>query len=66
MKDFFMKLRFKKGQTVLEYAVLLSVLCLVFITMIIYMKNAVRSKFLTVQDRLNEAHNQQAHYQSAP
>lgn len=56
-----LKLRFSqsgksKGQSVIEYAILLSVLCLVFLTMIVYMRNAVQSKLLTVQDRLNEAH----------
>ena len=49
-------IKLSKGQSVIEYAILLSVLCLVFLTMIVYMRNAVQSKLLTVQDRLNEAH----------
>ncbi len=43
-----------RGQSVLEYALLLSVLCAVFLTMFFYMKNAVRARLLIVQDRLNE------------
>ena len=45
----------KKGQSVLEYAILLSVLGLVFATMFVYMRNSVRSKIYVVQKRLNEA-----------
>ncbi len=45
----------KQGQSVLEYAVLLSVLGLVFATMFVYMRNSVRSKVYVVQKRLNEA-----------
>lgn len=44
-----------KGQSILEYAILLSVLCLVFVTMIVYAKNAVNSKLIVVQNRVNEA-----------
>ena len=39
----------------LEYAILLSVLCAVFLTMFAYMRRAVQSKLLIVQDRVNEA-----------
>lgn len=47
--------RRSRGQSVIEYAVLLTVLCAVFVTMIVYLKNAVRAKFLVTQDRINEA-----------
>jgi len=55
IKGHFRENKKRKGQSVLEYAILLSVLCLVFLTMIVYMRNAVQSKLLVVQDRLNEA-----------
>jgi len=42
------------GQSVLEYALLVSVLAAVFLTMFFYMKNAVRARLLITQDRLNE------------
>jgi hypothetical protein len=45
----------RHGQAVLEYGVLLMVLCLVFVTMSVYAKNGVRSKLYVVQERLNEA-----------
>jgi hypothetical protein len=45
----------KMGQSILEYAVLLSVLCVVFLTMFAYMHRAVQSKIMTVQNRVNEA-----------
>jgi hypothetical protein len=45
----------RRGQSVLEYAILISVLCAVFITMFVYTKNAVRARLLVTQDRLNEA-----------
>ena len=48
-------LNLRKGQSILEYAVLLSVLCAVFISMFIYLKNAARSRLVVIQDRLNEA-----------
>lgn len=43
------------GQSVLEYAILLSVLGIVFFTMLIYMKNSMNAKFRIVQDRVNTA-----------
>jgi len=46
--------RQRRGQSVLEYALLVSVLCAVFLTMFFYMKNAVRARLLITQDRLNE------------
>ncbi len=46
--------RHNRGQSVLEYALLVSVLCAVFLTMFFYMKNAVRARLLITQDRLNE------------
>jgi hypothetical protein len=45
----------KTGQSVLEYAILLSVLCMVFLTMFAYMHRAVQAKLVVVQDRVNEA-----------
>lgn len=52
-----MNKRGRKGQSVLEYAVLLSVLCIVFLTMMYYMKNSINSRLRVVQDRTNEAVN---------
>lgn len=46
--------RSKTGQSVLEYSILASVLCLVFVTMSVYMKNGVRAKLFVVQKRINE------------
>jgi len=43
-----------RGQSVLEYALMISVLCMVFIAMFFYMKNALRARLLITQDRLNE------------
>lgn len=45
----------EKGQSVIEYAILLSVLCLVFLTMLVYMKNSVNARFRIAQDRVNTA-----------
>ena len=45
----------RRGQSVMEYALLISVICAVFLTMFVYSKNAVRARLLIVQDRLNEA-----------
>ncbi len=54
--DMFMRIaRIKRGQSILEYAILLSVLCAVFITMFAYMRRSVQSKLLIVQERVNEA-----------
>jgi len=44
-----------RGQSIVEYAVLLSALCLVFLTMSAYMKRSVQAKLIVVQDRVNEA-----------
>ncbi|MFA5039176.1 MAG: hypothetical protein WC732_05810 [Candidatus Omnitrophota bacterium] len=44
-----------RGQSILEYALLLSVLCAVFVAMFAYTKNSMKSRLLIVQDRLNEA-----------
>ncbi len=43
------------GQSILEYAILLTALCVVFITMSAYMNRSVQAKLLSVQDRINEA-----------
>jgi Flp pilus assembly pilin Flp len=48
-------MRAKSGQSVLEYALLLSVLCAVFLTMFVYLKNAVWSRAYVTQQRINEA-----------
>lgn len=45
----------RRGQSILEYAILISVICAVFMTMFVYTKNAVRARLLITQDRLNEA-----------
>lgn len=55
MKILFGATRGRRGQSVLEYAILLAVLCTVFVTMFAYMKNAVRAKLYVTQQRLNEA-----------
>jgi Flp pilus assembly pilin Flp len=39
----------------LEYALLVSVLCAVFVTMFMYLKNAVTSRIYVTQERVNEA-----------
>lgn len=44
-----------KGQSVLEYALLLSALCLVFLTMSSYVKRSVQARLIIVQNRVNEA-----------
>ena len=49
------KMKKRSGQSVLEYAILLSALCAVLITMFTYMHHAVNAKLLSVQDRVNEA-----------
>ena len=46
--------RRRRGQSILEYALMVSVLAAVFLTMFFYMKNAVRARLLITQDRLNE------------
>lgn len=45
----------KRGQSVLEYAILLTVLCAVLLTMSAYMSRSVKARLFVVQDRLNEA-----------
>jgi hypothetical protein len=45
----------RRGQSTLEYAVLLAALCAVFVTLFSYGKNSVRAKLLMSQDRINEA-----------
>lgn len=45
----------RRGQSILEYAILISAICAVFLTMFVYSKNAVRARLLIAQDRLNEA-----------
>lgn len=45
----------KKAQSVLEYAVLISAVCLVLLTMSAYMKRSVQAKLVTIQERANEA-----------
>jgi hypothetical protein len=45
----------KHGQSVLEYAVLLFILCSVFVVMFAYMKRAVNARFFVVQQRVNDA-----------
>ena len=45
----------KRGQSILEYAILSSVLCLVVVTMTVYVRNGVNAKLYVVQKRLNEA-----------
>ncbi|MGE5280499.1 MAG: hypothetical protein ACM3L6_07150 [Deltaproteobacteria bacterium] len=42
------------GQSAIEYALLLSILCAVFLAMFFYVKGAVRARLLITQDRLNE------------
>ena len=49
------KMNKKTGQSVLEYAILLTALCVVFLTMSVYMQRSVQAKLLSVQDRVNEA-----------
>ncbi len=52
-----MTIKRRRAQTVLEYSILLAVLCAVFVTMFAYMRNSVRAKLYQTQERLNEAVN---------
>ncbi len=45
----------RAGQSILEYAILLSALCLVVISMVVYLQGSVNARFRIVQDRLNTA-----------
>jgi Flp pilus assembly pilin Flp len=47
-----------RGQSAVEYALLLSILAFVFLTMFFYVKNAVRARLMITQDRLNEVRTQ--------
>jgi hypothetical protein len=44
----------RAGQSALEFALLMAALCAAFLTMFLYMRNAVRARLLITQDRLNE------------
>ena len=48
-------IRNKAGQSIMEYAILVSVLCAVFLTMAGYMRKSVQAKLIIVQNRVNEA-----------
>jgi Flp pilus assembly pilin Flp len=43
------------GQSILEYAILIAVLCVVFVTMTVYVRRSVQAKMMVVQNRVNEA-----------
>ncbi len=43
------------GQSVLEYALLLSVLCAVFVMMFVYVRSSINARLYVVQERVNEA-----------
>jgi len=45
----------RRAQSILEYAILISVVCLVLLTMAAYMRRSVQAKLITIQDRANEA-----------
>jgi uncharacterized protein (UPF0333 family) len=45
----------KKGQAVIEYAVLLTALCLVFLSMFVYMQRSANAKLFSVQNQINAA-----------
>ena len=47
----------KSGQSTLEYAILLIVLCVVFIAMNKYVTGAVRSRLVVIQNQVNNAVN---------
>lgn len=49
------EMRIVRGQSVIEYAILLSALCLVFLTMLVYLKGSVNSRLRITQDRVNTA-----------
>ena len=57
LKDTMMvfKCHFKNGQSTLEYAVLAATLCLVFLTMFVYMRRAVQSRIYGVETVINNA-----------
>jgi len=48
-------MRKNQGQSILEYAILISALCAVFLTMSVYVRRAVQAKLIVVQNRANEA-----------
>lgn len=50
-----MRLKSKKAQSVLEYAILLTAVAMVFVTMGAYMQRAVQAKLLKTQTELNKA-----------
>jgi uncharacterized protein (UPF0333 family) len=50
-----MRLKSKKAQSVLEYAILLAAVAMVFVTMGAYMEKAVQAKLLKTQTELNKA-----------
>ncbi len=45
----------RKGQSILEYAILLTALSIVFLTMSAYMHRAVQAKLVVIQNRVNDA-----------
>lgn len=45
----------KKGQAVIEYAVLLTALCLVFLSMFVYMQRSANAKLFSIQNQINAA-----------
>ena len=47
----------KSGQSTLEYAILLIVLCVVFFAMNKYVTGAVRSRLVVIQNQVNNAVN---------
>ena len=48
-------IRKNKGQSILEYAILASVLCVVLLTMGVYMRRSVQAKLVVIQNRVNDA-----------
>lgn len=43
------------AQTAVEYALLVAVVCAVFVSMFVYVRRSVNAKLLIVQDQLNNA-----------
>jgi len=55
VKFFDLKTKKMKGQSCIEYAVLLTALCLVFLTMFLYMQRSANAKLFIIQNQLNLA-----------
>lgn len=51
----FIKINNSFGQSLLEYSILITILCVVFLTMNKYVTRAVRSRLVVLQNQVNNA-----------